>query len=178
MIIRIINLISQWAIPGMIFIILFTSVIKKIKVYDTFTLGAVEGLEIGVKIIPYLVAMLMAINVFRASGALELLLHIISKPLVRLGIPKEVIPLALIRPLSGTGALGVVTDLINQYGPDSFIGRLASTMQGSTETTFYVVTVYFGAVGIKNSRHAILAGLLADLVGFLAAVFICQLVFT
>ncbi|PRX29884.1 spore maturation protein B [Orenia metallireducens] len=175
--INLINYFSQWAIPLIILLILIAAFIKKVKVYEVFTDGAVEGIAVGVKILPYLLAMLMAIAIFRASGALDIVLNQLAKPLSILGIPKEVIPLALIRPLSGTGSLGIVTDLINQYGPDSFIGRLASTMQGSTETTFYVAAVYFGAIGIKNSRHAILAGLLADLAGFLAAVFICRLVF-
>ncbi len=176
--INLINAFSQWAIPLIIAFILLFAFIKKVNVYEAFTDGAVEGVKVGVRILPYLVAMLMAISIFRASGALDLVLNLIAAPLNFLGIPKEVIPLALIRPLSGTGSLGIVTDLINQYGPDSFIGRLASTMQGSTETTFYVAAVYFGAVGIKNSRYAILAGLFADLIGFLAAVLICRLVFS
>ncbi|WP_408956070.1 spore maturation protein [Natroniella sp. ANB-PHB2] len=175
--IEVINLISEWAIPVVIFFILSLSFYKGIKVYDVFVEGAVEGIATGIKIIPYLLAMLVAIGVFRSSGALDLILDLVAIPLKRIGVPKEVIPLSLIRPLSGTGALGFVTDLINQYGPDSFIGRLASTMQGSTETTFYVATVYFGAIKIKNTRHVIAAGLVADLVGFIAAVFICQLVF-
>ncbi|TDX53302.1 spore maturation protein [Orenia marismortui] len=175
--INLINCFSQWAIPLIIAVIISIAFIKKLKVYETFTDGAVEGIAVGFKILPYLLAMLMAISIFRASGALDILLNLLARPMNLLGIPKEVIPLALIRPLSGTGALGIITDLIQQYGPDSFIGKLASTMQGSTETTFYVVAVYFGAIGIKNSRHVILAGLIADLAGFLAAVFICRLVF-
>ncbi|GAB6100765.1 spore maturation protein [Halanaerocella petrolearia] len=176
--VNLINLLSQWAIPGLIVLILGLSSWRGVKVYDVFTEGALEGISIGVKIIPYLVAMLMAISIFRASGSLELLLNVLEKPLRLLGVPKEILPLGLLRPLSGTGALALVSDLINQYGPDSFIGRLASTLQGSTETTFYVATVYFGAVGIRNQRHAIVVGLIADLAGFVAAIFICQLVFS
>jgi spore maturation protein B len=169
---------SEWAIPVIILTIVTYAYFKKVKVYEVFTAGAVEGFTTVVKIIPYLVAMLMAISIFRASGALEILLNLLEPLLKFFGVPKEVVPLGLIRPLSGTGSLGIVTELIQQYGPDSFIGRLASTLQGSTETTFYVVAVYFGAVGIKNTRYAIIAGLIADFVGFMAAVYITQLVFS
>ncbi|AGB40941.1 putative membrane protein [Halobacteroides halobius DSM 5150] len=175
--IELISIFSQWAIPGIIVLILLASAWRGINVYDAFTEGAVEGLNTGIKIVPYLVAMLMAISIFRASGTLDLLLNLLEPPLKVLGVPKEIIPLGLIRPLSGTGSLAFVSDLIKQYGPDSLIGRIASTMQGSTETTFYVATVYFGAVNIKNQRHAIIAGLIADLAGFWATIFICQLVF-
>jgi spore maturation protein B len=173
----IINLISQGAIPFIIVFIITLSFYKGIDVYDVFTTGAMEGISVGTKIFPCLVAMLMAISIFRSSGALDMLLGFVSTPLEKVGVPQEIIPLGLIRPLSGTGSLGIVADIINQFGPDSFLGKLASTMQGSTETTFYVATVYFGAVKIKNTRHAIIAGLIADLVGFFAAIFICQLVF-
>mgnify|MGYP006270419795 FL=1 len=172
-----INTVSQYSIPVLIVFIILIAFYRNIDVYDVFTTGAMEGVSIGIKILPNLIAMFMAISIFRSSGALDLCLNIFSVPLAKLGIPQEVIPLGLIRPLSGTGALGVVADIINRFGPDSFIGKVASTMQGSTETTFYVATIYYGAVRIKNTRHTIIAGLLADLTGFLAAVFICQLVF-
>ncbi|MBM7555991.1 spore maturation protein [Halanaerobacter jeridensis] len=175
--VNIINLISQSAIPALIVFIILLALYKDVDVYDVFTTGAMEGVSIGIKILPCLIAMLMAISVFRSSGALDLLLGLVAAPLQKIGVPKEIIPLGLIRPLSGTGSLGLVADIINRFGPDSFIGKLASTMQGSTETTFYVATVYFGAVKIKNTRHTILAGLIADIVGFFAAIFICQLVF-
>ncbi|MGM0369071.1 MAG: spore maturation protein [Bacillota bacterium] len=171
------NLISQGAIPFIIVVIISLSFYKGIDVYDVFTTGAMEGISVGTKILPCLVAMLMAISIFRSSGALDMFLGFISAPLEGLGVPQEIIPLGLIRPLSGTGSLGIVADIINEFGPDSFLGKLASTMQGSTETTFYVATVYFGAIKIKNTRHAIIAGLIADLVGFFAAIYICQLVF-
>ena len=172
-----ITLISKWAIPGVIVFIILLSFYKGIDVYDVFTTGALEGVSVGLQILPCLIAMLMAISIFRSSGALDLLLNFIAPLLKKLGIPEQIIPLGLIRPLSGMGSLAIVTDIINNFGPDSFLGKLASTLQGSTETTFYVATVYFGAVKIKKTRHAILAGLIADLAGFLAAVFICQLVF-
>lgn len=168
---------SEWAIPVTILVIVGYAYYKGLKVYEVFTEGAVEGFSTVIKIIPYLVAMLMAISIFRASGALEILLDLLQPLLNFFGVPREIVTLGLVRPLSGTGSLGIVTELIQQYGPDSFIGRLASTIQGSTETTFYVVAVYFGAVGIKNTRYAIIAGLIADLVGFLAAIYITKLIF-
>ena len=127
--------------------------------------------------IPYLVAILVAIGMFRASGALELLLNSLSPILIYFGFPPENLPLALMRPLSGSGSLGLLTDLIEQYGPESLIAKIGATMFGSTETTFYVLAVYFGSVGIKKSRHALVAGLFADLVGIISAVFFCQLFF-
>ncbi|SJZ31155.1 spore maturation protein [Selenihalanaerobacter shriftii] len=169
--------ISEWAIPVIVLTIIGYAYFKKVNVYEVFTDGAVEGFTTVIKIIPYLIAMLMAISIFRASGALEVLLNFLQPILEALGIPREIVPLGLVRPLSGTGSLGLVTELIQQYGPDSFIGRLASTVQGSTETTFYIVAVYFGAVGIRNTRYAIIAGLIADIVGFLAAIYITKLVF-
>jgi spore maturation protein B len=175
--IKLITSLSNWAIPGMIILVLVIAYARGVEIYEVFTEGAVEGIAVAGKIIPYLVAMLLAISIFRASGALESILGVLEGPLKKVGIPEEIIPLSLIRPLSGTGSLAFVSDLITRYGPDSFIGRVASTLQGSTETTFYVATVYFGAVGIKKQRHAIIAGLIADIVGFLAAVFICHLVF-
>ena len=175
--VEIINLISQYSIPVLIVFIILLALYRKVDVYDVFTTGAMEGVSVGIEILPSLIAMLMAISIFRSSGALDLILGLIAGPLEEIGIPQEIIPLGLIRPLSGAGSLGLITDIINRFGPDSFIAKLASTMQGSTETTFYVATVYFGAVKIKNTRHTILAGLIADLVGFFAAVFICQLVF-
>ncbi|ADL12980.1 spore maturation protein [Acetohalobium arabaticum] len=168
---------SEWAIPIIILVIVGYAYYKGVEVYEVFTEGAVEGFNTVIKIIPYLVAMLMAISIFRASGALEILLDLLQPLLNLLGVPREIVTLGLVRPLSGTGSLGIVTELIQQHGPDSFIGRLASTIQGSTETTFYVVAVYFGAVGIKNTRYAIIAGLIADLAGFLAAIYITKLVF-
>jgi spore maturation protein B len=148
--------------------------IKKVKVYDTFIEGAEEGLQVAVKIIPYLVAMMVALSVFRASGAMELLAKAVDPLTRRLGFPSEVLPLMIVRPLSGAGALAVTADLLKTHHPDSYIGRLASIMQGSTDTTFYVLTVYFGSVGIRKARYAAAVGLLADAVGFLAALYACN----
>ncbi len=168
---------SNLAIPVILFVVVVLGFIKKIKVYETFVDGAKEGFSVAVNIIPYLVAILVAIGMFRASGAMDFFIKILSPLTNMIGMPAETLPVALMRPLSGSGSLGLVTELMNQHGPDSFIGRLASTMFGSTETTFYVIAVYFGSVGIRKSRHAIASGLIGDLAGLLMAVFICQIVF-
>lgn len=174
---RIIGFVSTWAIPFLLFIIPVLALNKKVKVYETFVDGAKGGFEVAVKIIPYLVAILVAIGMFRASGAMDIFVKLISPITNLIGMPAEALPAALMRPLSGSGTLGIATELMKQYGPDSFIGRLVSTFFGCTETTFYVIAVYFGAVGIKKTRHAVPAGLIGDLAGLLAALFICKLMF-
>lgn len=168
---------SRWAIPALLFIIPLAAVVKKVKVYETFIEGAETGFATAIKTIPYLVAMLVAINIFRASGAMEIFAQAISPVTELLGIPADILPLAIMRPLSGGGALGITAELIKTYGPDSFIGRLASTLQGSTDTTFFVVTLYFGSVGVKKYRYSVLAGLTADITGLVASVYICSLIF-
>ncbi|AXF54845.1 spore maturation protein [Salicibibacter kimchii] len=169
--------ISMYIIPLLLFVILFSAIIKQVPAYETFVEGAKDGFQMAISIIPYLVAMLVAISVFRASGALDFILEGIRPVLAVIGVPTEIVPLAVMRPLSGTGALGVMSDLLDVHGPDSFIGRLASTMQGSTDTTLYVLTVYFGAVGIKKIGDSLKVGLLADLCGIAAAIFFVTLVF-
>ena len=172
------NQLSRYIIPLLLVLIPFYGLIfKKIDVYESFVEGAKDGFDIAVRIIPYLVAILVAIGMFRASGALEILLTGVSPILNFFGFPPENLPLALMRPLSGSGSLGLLTDLIEQYGPNSLIAKIGATMYGSTETTFYVLAVYFGSVGIKKSRHALAAGLIADFVGVISAVFLCQLFF-
>lgn len=166
---------SSWAIPAILAAVPLFALVRGVKVYDVFCQGAKEGLEITVRILPYLVAMFVAIGVLRASGALELLLRLVEPVGALLGIPPEVVPLALIRPLSGSGSLGILADLLEKYGPDSLIGLIASTMQGSTETTLYVLTVYFGSVGVVKARHSLAVGLLADLAGFVASVALVRL---
>ena len=173
-----VNEISKYIIPFLLVGIPFYGlVIKKVKVYESFVEGAKDGFTIAVRIIPYLVAILVAIGMFRASGALDLLLNFLSPVLTLIGFPTENLPLALMRPLSGSGSLGLLTDLINAHGPDSLIAKIGATMFGSTETTFYVLAVYFGSVGIRKTRHALVAGLFADAVGVLSAVYICQFFF-
>lgn len=173
----IINLVSLYAIPFVFLFILCIGAYKEVKVFDIFIEGAKEGMETVFKILPSLVGLLVAISVFRASGALDLLIFAV-KPLTGFfGIPSEVLPLVFLRPISGSASLALVTDIIKQYGADSFIGRVVSTMMGSTETIFYTLTVYFGSVGIKKIRFTIIAALIADGVSIIASVWICTILF-
>jgi spore maturation protein B len=151
--------------------------VRRVKVYEEFVEGAKEGFQVILRIIPYLVAILVAFGMFRSAGGMALLSRLLSHVLTLVHFPPELLPLALIRPVSGTAALGVFTELVGKFGPDSLISRTAGTIYGSTETTFYVVAVYFGVVNVKRTRHAIPAGLVADLVGVIASVIICRLVF-
>ena len=169
--------ISIWAVPVMIVGIATAGLIRKVKVYDVFIEGAREGFDVAIKIIPFLVGILVAIGMFRASGAMELLLAALRPAAAATGFPAELIPLAILRSLSGSGSLALTTDLIKTHGPDSLMARMAATLYGSSETTFYVLAVYFGAVGITRYRHALPAALLADLAGFAAAVVAVKLVF-
>lgn len=174
---ELISLISLWFIPVLIAFILIYGTLKKVPTYESFVDGGKEGIKIAVSIIPFLVGMLVAISVFRASGALEYFMQFVRPFLEAIGVPPDIFPLAIIRPISGTAALGMTSDLIATHGPDSFIGRLASVLQGSTDTTFYVLTVYFGAVGIRKMGDALKVGLLADLVGIIAAIVVVTIVF-
>lgn len=175
---NIIEIISTLAIPLIIFSFVLLGIIKKVKIYETFVVGAKEGFSIAVTIIPYLVAILVAIGIFRAGGGMDYLIYLLDPITQFIGMPSEAIPMALMRPLSGSGSLGIMAEIISVHGPDSFIGILVSTMFGSTETTFYVLAVYFGAVNIKNTRYALPAGLISDVAGILAALFIVKLLFT
>jgi spore maturation protein B len=173
----IVNSIAVLAVPFIIFFFILYAFFKRVKVYDTFIEGAKEGFGVALRIIPYLVGMLVAIGIFRASGALDFLTMLLE-PVTRLiGLPADALPMVLMRPLSGSGSLGIMTEVMKIHGPDSFIGVLVSTLYGSSETTFYVLAVYFGAANIKATRHAIPAGLMADIAGALAALFIVRLVF-
>src|SRR5437660_3210118 len=170
LIISVIDVISIVAIPGLILFVVIVGAFKKVKIYAVFVEGAKEGFNVGVRIIPYLVAMLVAIGIFRAGGAMEILSSILS-PVTRLiAMPAEALPMALIRPLSGSGALGVMSEIIKSHGPDSLIGRMVSVMMGSSETTFYVLAVYFGSVGISKGRQAVLAGIVVDIIAVLTSV--------
>ncbi|MDR2713885.1 MAG: spore maturation protein [Clostridiales bacterium] len=170
--------ISYYLVPGLFFLIALYAYIKKVPVYATFVEGATEGLKTAWRILPFLLGMLVVIGIFRASGALALFTGVLE-PLFRfLGIPKDAIPLLLMRPLSGSGSLALVSDIITTHGPDSYIGRLAAIVQGSTETTFYLLAVYFGSVGVKRYRYALTLGLSADMVSFIAAAFFCRLFFS
>lgn len=172
-----VNVFSVWILPVLLLTFLGAALYKKIALYDTFIDGAKEGFDIGVKIIPYLVGILVAIGMFRASGAIDFLAHSLAPILKLIGMPADILPLAIIRPLSGSGALGITTEIAHKYGGDSYMAKLAAVMTGSSETTLYVIAVYFGSVGVTKIRHALIAGLVADIAGMLAALFICRLVF-
>ena len=169
---------SVIAIPSLIVFFVGYGVFKKVKVYEQFVDGAKEGFNIAIRILPYLLAIMVAIGIFRAGGAMQWLISILTPMTNLIGMPAEALPMALMRPLSGSGSLGIMSEVISVHGPDSFIGILVSTFYGSTETTFYVLAVYFGAVNIKNTRHAVPAGLIADICGILGALFIVKLLFT
>jgi spore maturation protein B len=171
------NTISLWLIPLLIGFILFYGTIKKVPTYEVFVEGGKEGVKIAVQLIPFLVGMIIAISIFRASGALDYMITFMKPFLHVIGVPSEIVPLALIRPISGSAGLSVTTDLIATYGPDSFIGRLASTIQGSTDTTLYILTVYFGAVGIRKMRYALKVGLWADLIGIICSIMFVSMFF-
>lgn len=173
----VLDAVSLWAIPVVIFLVVTAGYFRKIKIYESFVDGAKEGFEVAIKIIPFLVAILAAIGMFRESGAMDLLVNAISPLTDLVGYPAEVLPMALLRPLSGGGSLGLMTDLVNTHGPESFIGRLSSTLMGSTETTFYITAVYFGSIAIRKQRHTIGACLIADSVGLVASFIVCSIVF-
>lgn len=172
-----ISAVSAWAIPVLLVFIPLYSAYRKVPVYESFVEGAKDGFQTAVSIMPSLVGMMVAISVFRMSGAMDLLVNAVKPVLDWAGIPGEVLPLAILRPITGAGSLAFTTDLMKHFGPDSLIGRIASTVQGSTDTTLYVITVYFGAVGIRKAGYAIKVGLISDATGFLASVAICYLVF-
>ncbi|MEB3102781.1 spore maturation protein [Ferviditalea candida] len=173
----VITAISSWAIPVvLVFIPLYASY-KKVPVYESFVDGAKDGFDTAVRIIPHLVGMMVAISIFRSSGMMDFLIGFVRPLFEQLGVPGEVLPLAILRPITGAGSLAFTTELIKQFGPDSMIGRIASTVQGSTDTTLYVLTVYFGAIGIRKAGYALKVGLFSDLVGFAAAVIVCMFVF-
>ncbi|MBP8640861.1 MAG: spore maturation protein [Oscillospiraceae bacterium] len=165
------RLIGELAVPLIIAFVMIYALIRGTDVFLGMTDGAKDGLKTVVGIVPALITLLPCIYMLRASGALDALCALLQPILSQLGIPAETVPLMLLRPLSGSGALAVGSDIIKQSGADSFVGRCAAVMLGSTETTFYVIAVYFGAAGVRNSRHAIPAALIADFVGFLAAAF-------
>lgn len=172
---------ANFILISIIILFIVLALIKKVNVYDSFIEGAKEGFNIAIKIIPFLVAILVAIGIFRASGALDFIIAGIAKFFAWMGVDTQftgALPVAFMKPLSGSGARGLMIDAMTTHGADSFIGKLACTMQGTTDTTFYIVAVYFGSVGIKNTRHAIGCGLLADLAGFTTAIFVAYLFFT
>ena len=171
------TLFSYFIIPLIVVGFPLYGLIKRVRVFETFVEGAKDGFNVAVRIIPYLVAILFAVGMFRASGAMDFLVGALHPVLSRIGFPAEVLPMAIVRPLTGSGSAALVVDLIKRYGEDSIFVKMAATMFGSTETTFYVIAVYFGAVNIRNTRHAIAAGLTADLSAMMIAVWLIRLLF-
>ncbi len=174
---RAVNAISALAIPLLLTFFPLYAMLRGVKVYEEFVEGAKEGFTVSIRIIPYLVAMLVAIGMFRSAGGVDLLTSALGPLLSAVGFPPELLPLSLMRPLSGSGSNAIFAELIKSFGPDSLITRTAGTILGSTETTFYVIALYFGSVAIKRTRHAIPAGLIADAVGIIASIAICRLAF-
>jgi spore maturation protein SpmA len=171
--------ISPWIVPGLMVFFLAFGALRRVRVYEVLVDGAKEGFQVALRIIPYLVAILVAVGMLRASGAMDALVALLGTVTASLGLPAEALPMALMRPLSGSGAYGIMAAIINDpaIGPDSYTGYLVSTLQGSTETTFYVLAVYYGAVQIRRIRHTLAAALTADLVGVVCAILACLYVF-
>jgi len=171
------NYIIKAIIPIIVLFIVFFGAAKGVKVYECFVEGAKDGIGICLRIFPYLLAMILAVGVFRESGALDCFIRIITPFVKLIGIPPEVVPLILIKPLSGSGSLGVFAEILNKFGADSSIGRTASIIMGSTETIFYTITVYFGAVKIKKIRHTLWAALMADLIAIIMSILLVRIFF-
>ena len=175
--IRIVDAVSKLSIPFMLSVFPLYAALRHVKVYEEFVDGAREGYDVALRIIPYLVAILVAMGMFRAAGCIDLISKLLEPAMNAIGFPSPLLPMVLMRPLSGSGTLGLFAELVKQYGPDSLISRMGGTIFGSTETTFYVLAVYFGSVGVKRTRYALPAGLVADTAGVIASVIFCRLVF-
>lgn len=171
------EIISLAMMPAIVLIIFVHGYIKGVDIYDTFIEGALEGIKTAVKIIPNLIAIFIAIGIFRGSQALEMFINLLNPITNILGMPEEVLPLVMIRPLSGSGALGVVRDIVSHYGADSFIGIVASVMMGSSETIFYTMALYFGSIGVKDHRHTLKAALVSYIISIFITIFICSHLF-
>jgi spore maturation protein B len=173
----IIRHLSDYAVPAIFIIILGIAVLKKVKAYDVFVEGARDGIDTTIKIIPSLVGLLVAVGVFKASGAMDALILVLRPVTDLLGMPPQVAPLALLRPISGSASFAFVTEIIKSFGPDSYTGRVAATMMGSTETIFYTLAVYYGSVGIKNIRFTLAAAIMADIISVIASLWACRFIF-
>ena len=175
--IRIVDAVSILSIPFMLSAFPLYAMLRNVKVYEEFVDGAKEGFDVAIRIVPYLVAILVAMGMFRAAGGINMLSDALAPVMQAVGFPPPLLPMVLMRPLSGSGTLGIFAELVKQYGPDSLLSRMGGTIFGSTETTFYVLAVYFGSVAVKRTRYALPAGLIADTVGVIASVIVCRLVF-
>jgi len=173
----VLNIISLWALPFIIVTILTVGIVKKIPIYEVFTEGAKDGFKVAVNIIPYLVAIIVAISMLRASGAIEMLAHALSGFLLCCHIPADVLPVIFVRPLSGSAALGLFSGVATTAGPMAYSTKLAAVMVGSSETTFYVLAVYFGSIGITKFRYALWVGLLADIIAAVMSIIVCSWLF-
>ncbi len=174
---KIINYISIIAMPFVILIIIFKALNEKVSVFDVFLKGATEGIEITFKVFPTLVGLFVAIGMLRSSGILDFITKLISPALAYMRFPGEIVPLALLRPISGSASMAVATDIIKQNGVDSFIGILASVIMGATETTLYTIAVYTSSVRIKNTRGVVFAALAADVTGIIVSLLVCRIIF-
>lgn len=174
---ELIDLLSLWALPSIILLILTVALIKKVPIYEAFIEGAKDGARVSFNIIPYLVAIIVAISMLRASGAVDSFAVLCSGLLNKIHLPAEILPLAFVRSLSGSAAIGVFSDIVSNNDINSYTSKLAAIMMGSSETTFYVLTVYFGAVGIKKYRYAILTGISADIIGIIMAIIVARFFF-
>ncbi len=174
---QIADIASIYALPLIVMLIIIAALMKKVPVYETFVEGAKDGVDVTIRIVPYLTAIIVAVAMFRASGILEIITNFCSNFLDKINLPTDILPLAIVRSLSGSAALGVFSDIASQNPPDSYAVKLGAIMLGSSETTFYVLAVYFGAVGIKKVRYALLTGLIADALGIIGAIVVANLFF-
>ena len=172
-----INAISLWAIPIILFVILTLGLVKKVPIYEEFTEGAKDGFKVAINIIPYLVAILVGVSMLRASGIIDSLAHVLAPVLHKFMIPVEALPVMIVRSLSGAATLGLFSDIAHHFGPDSYAAKLCAVIVGSSETTFYVLAVYFGSIGIKKFRYALLTGIIADITGIVLAILVSRLFF-
>lgn len=169
--------ISLYILPLMILTIITVGMLKKVPIYEEFVTGAKDGFKVAINIIPYLVAIIVAISMFKASGAIEIIANLAGNILSKFQIPTDVVPIMLTRSLSGSATLGLFSDIVNTHGVESYTTKLAAIMVGSSETTFYVLAVYFGSIGIKKYRYALLTGIIADIIGIVLAILVARLFF-
>lgn len=169
--------ISTWIIPCFLLIVLLTATYQRLPTYELFVEGGKEGIQMAFSLLPFLVGMIVSITILRSSGVIDAMIDMIAPFLSWIGFPADILPLALIRPISGTASLGMTSEMIMTHGPDSFLGRLASTMQGSTDTTLYILTIYFGSVQIKRMKYALKVGLITDIIGILTSIVVVTIIF-